>query len=170
MTISKGSIQGCNGVATVDKKHQIIIDAQAFDAGQEQHTLKPVLEKTEERYKRLNMSDNIYSTNVVVTADTGFANEANMKYLDENDINAYIPDNQFRSCDPKFADQKKKCGMRHQNNKKKDLIKQFMPDEFDVDLVNKRCRCPMGKTMKLSQKKVNQQGHDMLSFRGQLKD
>jgi hypothetical protein len=28
----------------MDKKHQIIIDAQAFGEGQEHHTLKPVLE------------------------------------------------------------------------------------------------------------------------------
>lgn len=33
MTTSKGTIQGYNGVASVDKKHQIIIDAQAFGAG-----------------------------------------------------------------------------------------------------------------------------------------
>jgi transposase len=170
MTTSKGTIQGYNGVATVDKKHQIIIDAQAFGAGQEQHTLKPVIEKIEERYKKLNISDDIYASNVVVTADTGFANEANMKYLHENNINAYIPDNQFRSRDPKFADQKKKYGKRHQNNKKTHLIKQFSPNEFDVDLVNKTCRCPMGKSLVLSEEKVNREGHDTLSFRGQLKD
>jgi transposase len=34
MTTSKGTIQGYNGVATVDKKHQIIVDAQAFGEGQ----------------------------------------------------------------------------------------------------------------------------------------
>jgi transposase len=167
MTTSKGTIQGYNGVATVDKKHQIIIDAQAFGAGQEQHTLKPVLEKIEERYKRLNMSDDIYGSNVVVTADTGFANEENMKYLHENNINAYIPDNQFRSRDPKFADQKKKYGKRHQNNKKT-LIKLFTPEEFDFDPINKTCRCPMGKRMWLSQEKKNKLGHDTLSFRGKL--
>ena len=44
MTTSKGTIQGYNGVAAVDKKHQIIIDAHAFGEGQEHHTLKPVLE------------------------------------------------------------------------------------------------------------------------------
>jgi len=33
-----------------------------------------------------------------------------MKYLHENNINAYIPDNQFRSRDPKFKDQKAKYG------------------------------------------------------------
>ncbi|MGS2724951.1 transposase, partial [Porticoccus sp. GXU_MW_L64] len=42
MTTSKGTIQGYNGIATVDKKHQIIVDAQAFGAGQEHHALKPV--------------------------------------------------------------------------------------------------------------------------------
>lgn len=48
MTTSKGTIQGYNGVATVDKKHQIIIDAQAFGSGQEQHTLQPILETIKE--------------------------------------------------------------------------------------------------------------------------
>jgi hypothetical protein len=33
MTTSKGTVQGYNGIAAVDKKHQIIIDAQAFGAG-----------------------------------------------------------------------------------------------------------------------------------------
>lgn len=30
MTTSKGTIQGYNGVATVDKKHQVIVDAHVF--------------------------------------------------------------------------------------------------------------------------------------------
>ena len=62
MTTSKGTIQGYNGVATVDKKHQVIVDAQAFSAGQEQQTLQPVLEKVKERYQRLNISEDIYAT------------------------------------------------------------------------------------------------------------
>ena len=37
MTTSKGTIQGYNGVASVDKKHQVIVDAQAFGEGQEHH-------------------------------------------------------------------------------------------------------------------------------------
>nr|WP_239995828.1 hypothetical protein [Nitrincola tibetensis] len=39
MTTSKGTIQGYNGVAAVDKKHQVIIDAQVFGEGQEHRTL-----------------------------------------------------------------------------------------------------------------------------------
>ena len=43
MKTAKGVIQGYNGVAAVDEKHQIIVHAQAYGAGQEQHTLLPML-------------------------------------------------------------------------------------------------------------------------------
>lgn len=102
MTTSKGTIQGYNGVAAVDKKHQIIIDAQTFGASQEHHTLKPILESIKSRYRRLDMNDDIYRSGVIVTADTGFANDENYVHLKSEGINAYIPDNQFRSRDPKF--------------------------------------------------------------------
>ncbi|MDQ7732547.1 transposase [Halomonas sp. SpR1] len=59
----------------MDKKHQIVIDAQAFGEGQEHHTLQPVLETVEARFKKLGIADNIYQKGTVVTADTGFANE-----------------------------------------------------------------------------------------------
>nr|WP_245800898.1 transposase [Halomonas utahensis] len=74
MTTGKGTIQGYNGVATVDKKHQVIIDAQAFGEGQEHHTLKPVLERVEQRYRRLGINANIFQQGTIVTADTGSAN------------------------------------------------------------------------------------------------
>jgi len=167
ITTSKGTIQGYNGVATADKKHQIVIDAQAFGSGQEQHTLELVLTEVEERYKRLNISENIYTDEVIVTADTGFADEGNMKYLHENNINAYIPDNQFRSRDPKFKDQKTKYGKRHQSDKKKPT-KQFAAKEFDFDPINKTCTCPMGESMWLKTNKVNNLGHHKLHFEGRL--
>jgi hypothetical protein len=108
MATSKGTIQGYNGIATVDKKHQIVVDAQAFGAGPEQPTLQPILKDIKACYKRLKINDDIFETDSIVTADTGFADEANMKYLHTEDINAYIPDNQFRSRDPKFDKQKEK--------------------------------------------------------------
>lgn len=110
MTTSKGTIQGYNSVAAVDKKHQIIVDAQAFGEGQGHHTLVPVLEKIKQRYKSMGISDNIFAHNTIVTADTGFANEANNRYLYEQQINGYVPDNQFRKRDPKFSEQKQKYG------------------------------------------------------------
>lgn len=119
MTASKGTIQGYSGVITADKKHQIIIDAQAFGEGQEHHALQPVLKAIKARYKKLGITKDVYKDNIIVTADTGFANEANMEYLKLNDINAYVPDNQFRRRNPKFKTQKSKYGKCHNLTNKK---------------------------------------------------
>ena len=167
MTTSRGTIQGYNGVATVDKKHQVIVDAQAFGEGQEHHTLKPVTEDILERFQRLGISEDIYAEGTIVTADPGFANEANMKYLYENGINAYIPDNQFRSRDPKFKNQKEKYGKRHQDKKKK--IPLVMPaSEFTLDPTQKSCRCPAGEEMWLRSENEDEYGNHKLFIEGRL--
>ena len=167
MTTSKGTIQGYNGVASVDKKHQIIIDAQAFGEGQEHHTLQPVLEIIKDRYQRLGFSDNLYDENIIVTADTGFANEANNKYLHENGINAYVPDNRFRSRDPKFAKQKSKYGKRSDYKKIK-TTSVISATEFNLDPKNKSCTCPSGETMWLKNEGIDKRGNYKLFFEGRL--
>jgi len=167
MTTSKGTIQGYNGVASVDKKHQIIIDAQAFGEGQEHHTLQPVLEAIQKRYQRLGFSDNLYEDGIIVTADTGFANEVNMKYLHENTINGYIPDNRFRSRDPKFADQKTKHGKRPTAHKRKTTV--VIPaSEFRFDPTEKSCTCPAGESMWLKKEGMDQNNNIKLFFEGRL--
>ena len=167
MTTSKGTIQGYNGVATVDKKHQVIIDAQAFGSGQEQHTLQPVLQTIKARYRRLKLSRDIYKDNTIVTADTGFANETNNKYLHENKINAYIPDNKFRSRDPKFSQQKTKYGKRSDYRKIK-TTSVIPASEFNLDPENKRCTCPAGEDMWLKNEGLDKRGHYKLFFEGRL--
>ena len=165
MTTSKGTIQGYTGVASVDKKHQIIIDAQAFGSGQEQHTLQPVLETIKERYKRLDISEDIYKEGIIVTADTGFATEANMQYLNENKINGYIPDNRFRSRDPKFMAQQSKYGKRASRKKASVL---FNATAFSFDPINKRCVCPAGESMCFRKEGIDNRGNHKNYFEGRL--
>lgn len=173
MTTSKGTIQGFNGVAAVDKKHQIVVDAQAFGEGQEHHTLAPVLESIQSRLKRLGIADNIYETGTVVTADTGFANEKNMQYLHERNINAYVPDNRFRSRDPKFANQKIKYGKRHQNEKSNSEKSHhskavILASEFSFDPVNLICVCPAGETISYRGTRDDSYGNPKAMFEGRL--
>jgi len=168
MTTSKGTIQGYNGVATVDRKHQIIVDAQAFGEGQEHHVLQPVLKKVQDRFKRLAISKNIYKTGVIITADTGYANEDNMNYLYRNKINGYIPDNKFRSRDPKFADQKTKYGKRNQHIKKNTETNVYPASEFQFDPIEKTCVCPAGETMWLKYEGQDANQNDKLFFEGRL--
>ena len=165
MTTSKGTIQGYNGVATVDKKHQVIVDATAFGEGQEHHALQPVLEKVAERYRKLGIDDHVLN-HITVTADTGFANEANMAYLHNNNIDGYVPDNQFRSRDPKFQDRKQKHPSWKRQNRK--LTNQIPATEFDFDPVNKTCVCPAGEDMWLKKEGHDDLGHPKLFFEGRL--
>jgi len=165
MKTSKGVLQGYNGVATADKKHQIIVDATAFGAGPEQHTLEPVLEGIEARYQRLGINENVLAE-TIITADTGFANESNMAYLHDNKINAYIPDNQFRSRDPKFDDRKEKHPNRvRQDRKPRD---QIAASEFSFDPIEKTCVCPAGEAMWLKREGEDELGNPKLFFEGKL--
>jgi transposase len=169
MTTSKGTIQGYNGVATVDKKHQIIVDAQAFGEGQEHHTLQPVLNTVRERFQRLGLGNDVYQTGTVVTADTGYANEANMQYLHDNDINGYIPDNQFRKRDPKFTEQNNTHSTRSPiTGKQKATASVISANEFQFDPITKTCRCPAHEDMWLRSELIDQHGHTKIFFEGRL--
>lgn len=168
MSTSKGTLQGYNGIATADKKHQVIVDAQAFGSGQEQHTLAPILQTIKARYQKLGLSQNIYKDGVIVTADTGFANEANMKYLYEQDINAYIPDNQFRSRDPKFASQKTKYGKRHHKPKGEQTTNVIPSKDFGFDPVELSCVCPSGEQISFRGIREDSDGNKRATFEGRL--
>lgn len=169
MTTSKGTIQGYNGVATVDKKHQIIVDAQAFGVGQEHHTLQPVIDTVRERFQRLGLGDDVYRSGTVVTADTGYANEANMQYLHDNDIDGYIPDNQFRKRDPKFSEQQTHHSQRKAMTGKKKATTRVIPaTQFDFDPVNVTCRCPAGEMISFRSQRLDQHGHLKVFFEGRL--
>lgn len=51
MKTSHGVIQGYDGVATVDTKHQVIVHAEAFGQGQEHDLLKQWLTAPEKIFK-----------------------------------------------------------------------------------------------------------------------
>ncbi len=169
LTTSKGTIQGYNGVATVDKKHQVIVDAQAFGEGSEHHTLQPVLESVRNTYRHQSIHDDILTSGIFVTADTGFSNHDNNFFLKESGINAYIPDNQFRSRDKVFGKQKLKYGKRHQDTKKG--IKGIIPSsEFEFNQQKKTCICPQGKSMWVHRETLKPNGRTQILFEGKLTD
>lgn len=146
MKTSKGTLQGYNGIATVDHKHQIVVDASAFGAGPEQFTLPIILERIQARYTRLKLNKNILAE-TIITADTGFASEENMAYLHKSDINAYIPDNQFRQRDGRFDDKVRK----HPNRVRQErpLNTKIPASDFTFDPVKQTCVCPTGEVLRL---------------------
>ena len=168
MTTSKGTFQGYNGIAAVDKKHQVILEAQAYGEGQEYHTLAPMLVGLKQRYQRLGLSDDIYKTGTLVTADTGFCNEQNLRYLKDENINAYVPYNQFRSRDKRLAGQKEKHGLRHPGTQGRGDI--YPASAFHFNAQRKTCVCPEGNAMWLHSERKDANGNTQLNFEGRLTD
>jgi len=102
MKSAHGVIQGYDGVAAVDGKHQIIVHAEAYGAAQEHDLLLPMVAGIEDNFKHLGEA-RIFKQ-AKLTADSGFHTEANLKALQVRKIEAAIADNQMRKRDPRFMD------------------------------------------------------------------
>jgi hypothetical protein len=94
-------IQGYDGVATVDKKHQVVVHAEAFGQPQEHELLKPMVEGTRENFQAIGVQGDIFEK-TRLSADAGFHTEQNMKMLFEEQIDGYVADILFRKRDPRF--------------------------------------------------------------------
>jgi len=71
-------ISGYNGIATVDEKAQIVVDAQAFGDGYEAKHVEEVIEGVDTTFRKLDPVRSIFA-GVVVTADSEFQSEAATK-------------------------------------------------------------------------------------------
>jgi hypothetical protein len=161
MTTLKGTIQGMVCVTASDEKHQIIIESQVFGQGQEQSTLKPMVEVIRERH-----GENVFDTSVVLTADTGFSSEEN--------INAVLLDNQSRKRNPVFAEStiyNQHKEHRKKTRKDRSQGKAVIPSsEFSDNLNRNTCICPAGKEMLYKGNEFKGVGGEYTRFKGKLND
>ena len=150
MATSKGVIQGYTGVAAVDTKHQIIVDAQAHGTGSEQELLVPVVKAIQ---NALDDAQTLITPTSLITADAGYHSEANLKQLAELEVDALIADNGMRQRDSRFADQGKHKQNPHPLHDKSDIKKAkqqaavYRPNDFQYDPETRTCVCPAGKTL-----------------------
>jgi hypothetical protein len=165
----KGVIQGYAGMALVDAKHQVIVGAQAFGAGQEHGLFIPMLEHTRESFKALGDHDILKRAGLL--ADSGMHSEKNLEYLFENGINGFVADTRFRKRDPRFA-----TVARHQparpdapwaRPKARGL---FMPKDFELDPGQRFCICPAGKRLYRNGANGRGRGNFGVKFRGTKRD
>ena len=141
MATSHGVIQGYNGVAAVDGKHQVIVHAEAHGEGSEHELLKPMIDGAEENFKAINR-DGPMSQETKILADNGYYTKGNMKMLEEEKLDGYVPDNLFRKRDVRFA-----TADRHKKlMKKESKRKYFAPSDFKRD-ENGKVICPAGNAL-----------------------
>ncbi|MEY4591162.1 MAG: hypothetical protein RIR18_57 [Pseudomonadota bacterium] len=163
MATSKGVIQGYTGVAAVDAKHQIIIEAQAHGTGSEQELLLPVIRATQAHAN----PDTLY------TADAGYHSESNLKALDNENISALIADNGMRQRDERFKDQgkhKAKPDPLYDKAHPKKAAKCYLPQDFSLDPATGVCTCPAGKLLYRNGSNCIHNGYLSTKYSGTVRD
>ena len=167
MSTGHGVIQGYNGVAVVDEKHQIIVNAQAHGEGQEAHLLQPMLESTSEELKAAKISQDIFQQTKVI-ADAGYHSNVSVSYTQQNGIDAYIADRSHRQRDPAFADYDR-YKVRFRKDKRRSYgmdVQRFTAKDFIYDETNRSCRCPAGHGLYRNGSNINVHGFIGMKFRG----
>ena len=144
MKTSHGTIQGYNGQALVDGKHQVVMHAEAFGSGQDDQHLEPMVDGAKDNLKNIGESED-YFEDKVFTADSNYHNQSTLEKCQEEKLDAYIPDLKFRSRDCRFA-------TRPRNKAKKD--KKFVLQDFKYDDAKDCYICPNGKILKLDTKHI----------------
>jgi transposase len=98
MTTSHGVLQGYNGVAMVDSKHQVVVAAEAFGHIAEGHTLVSMVNQTIDNMKEVGVETKDLKSSLVL-ADSGFNEKNALEELKERKIPALIADGRFRKRD-----------------------------------------------------------------------
>lgn len=171
MKTSKGVIQGYNGVAMVDDRHQVIVHAEAFGMAQEHDLLKPMVEGARDNFKEIDSEEDIFESAKLV-ADSGYHTEANVKMLMEEGIDGYVADTQFRKRDPRFAEADK---YKERFNKERaeyygTTTGMYRVKDFTMSEDRTHCICPAGKRMYRSGSNVMIRGKRAFKFRGNKTD
>lgn len=175
MTTSKGTIQGYNGIAINDDKHQIILQAQTFGAVGEQQTLQPAVEQLKQQLGKLDSikpPEQRPKTTSLFTADSGFNSEENLAFMSTTGFDTYIADNQFRKRNPLFKDsetyhtEKEKRRLKRSKGKPR----RFTALDFNYDKDTQTCHCPAGNIMWRSGTSLKSNNKQCTRFTGYLKD
>jgi transposase len=97
-----GLIQGYNSQALIDRKHQVIIHAEAFGHSQDYAHGPPMLDGAVQNLRRLGQGED-YFTGGILVADTNYHSATNIGMCNQVGLDAYIPDRFFRKRDPRFT-------------------------------------------------------------------
>ena len=163
MATSKGVIQGYTGVAAVDSRHQIIVEAQAHGTGSEQDLLLPIVKATE----------SLRTDQTLITADAGYHSKRNIEALAAQGTPALIADNGMRQRDERFQDQDKYKALPdplYDKAHPKKGARHYRPGDFEYDEEAGTCTCPAGKRLYQNGANCNHKGLMGTKFQGAQRD
>jgi len=143
MPTSHGVVQGYNAQALVDDAYQVIVAAEVFGDGQDAQHLTLVMERAKATMQAIGHGAD-YFAGATFLADSNYFSDDNLKTCDQEHLDAYIPDGNFRKRDPRFANQE-----RYQPKKTKKK-RRFGGEDFTYDEATQGYRCPNGTLLRLN--------------------
>ena len=146
MATSHGVIQGYNANALVEEKHQVIVHAEAFGSGEDGTHMEPMLEGAKEKLECIGWNEPLKDKEI--SADTGYYSVKNLETCKELEVDAYVPDPQFRKRDIRFKDagrHRRSVDKRHERYKSKK--RWFSVEDFRLDDLTGKLICPAGEAL-----------------------
>jgi len=147
MITSHGYIQGYNGQALVDDKHQVVVHAEAFGTVSDHDHVGPIMARAKENMQAIG-HDEDYFSGAIFTADTNYHSQSNIEKCQELELDAYIPDRHYRRRDSRYETQKRYWPKR----------KRFHLEDFHYDEPDDHYVCPNGKRLKVKLKELYREG------------
>lgn len=146
MATSHGVVQGYNANALVDEKHQVVVHAEAFGKGEDASNMEPMLAGTKNKLQAIGKKEPLKDKQV--SADTGYYSVTNLESCESHEVDAYVPDPQFRKRDVRFKDadrHRRSVDKRHKKYKSKK--RWFSVDDFHFDNRTGKLICPAGEAL-----------------------
>ena len=159
MVTSHGAIQGYNAQALVDRKHQIIVHGDVFGSGQDHHHVPPMLEGAKQTMQALGQGRE-YFQGAVLTADTNYHSEESLKRCEQEQLDAFIPDKDFRLRDPRHKNQP--LSRANAGREKK-----FRLDDFRYQEAEDSYLCPQGEVLRRTVKRIRNDGRLYRQYLGE---
>ena len=137
MMTSRGTIQGYNGQALVDARTQVIVHGEAFGEGQDHSHVPPMLDGAKETLHAVGHREECLKGKILV-ADSNYHSPTNLNKCEDEHLDAYIPDKNFRTRDPRFSTQQRWRPHRG---------KRFTGEDFHRAKSTDGYLCPQGKML-----------------------
>ena len=165
MATSHGVQQGYNANAMVDDKNQIITSAQVFGSGTDTKAMAPMMEEAKKNLEAAGIEKPLEGK--IISADTGYYSVENLEACEDEKVDAYVPDQQFRKRDVRFNDadrHRRSTDKRHHKYKSKKRY--FDVADFKMDEETGKLICPAGKALYIeSRNYTNAEGYKYIAYR-----
>ena len=143
MATSHGVLQGYNANAIVDEKRQVVLHPEAFGKGEDGSNMELMLDGAKDKLEAIGWEDPLKDK--TVSADTGYYSVKNLASCKSHEVDAYVPDPQFRKRDVRFADaDRHRRSVDKRKEKYKSKKRFFSVEDFKLDDRTGKLICPAG--------------------------